>query len=317
MSEGSVAEQFREPECLDAAVAAELVEEFARGERLCAAGKALAARRVEATGTWRAEGYRSAAHWLANTSGVTVGAGFRAGELSEVQFREVAEAAASDPGAEAAPLAVASESLVKALRAQCRQVRAQSVADDAAWAAAQQVGRRLHDWTDDSGSYRGDWKLAPDMGARVRAALKDEIDQIWRAARREGRHEPRGAYAADALVNLVTRGPLRAPEVKMTTDHTAIERGYLVTGEKCEIEGIGPVPITVARAILQDARVSVLVRQGDDIRHLTSPKPTIPRRFRRRLENLWRIWRHCHRLKTYLGWRPVLDERGRRKLVPP
>lgn len=263
MSEGSVAEQLREaigaveclvarvePECLDIAVAAELVEEFARGERLCAAGKALAARRVEATGTWRAEGYRSAAHWLANTSGVTVGAAegalhavkvaeslpetavaFRAGELSEVQFREVAEAAASDPGAEAALLAAASESSVKALRAQCRQVRAQSVADDAAWAAARQAGRRLHDWTDDSGSYRGDWKLPPDMGARVRAALKDEIDQIWRAARREGRHEPRGGYAADALVNLVTRGPLRAPEVKMTTDHAAIERGYLVTGE--------------------------------------------------------------------------------------
>jgi DNA-directed RNA polymerase specialized sigma24 family protein len=46
---------------------------FARGERLCAAGKALAARGVDDCRTWQTEGFRSGAHWLATKTGATVG----------------------------------------------------------------------------------------------------------------------------------------------------------------------------------------------------------------------------------------------------
>ena len=51
-----------EPEVLEGKAAARLVEEFAEGERLGAAGKALAARRVADSGAWRATGERSPAH---------------------------------------------------------------------------------------------------------------------------------------------------------------------------------------------------------------------------------------------------------------
>ncbi|MGH9189699.1 MAG: hypothetical protein ACRD0Q_06670, partial [Acidimicrobiales bacterium] len=54
-----------EPERLRGDDAARLVDAFARGERLCGAGRALAARRVAESGTWKSSGERSAAHWLA------------------------------------------------------------------------------------------------------------------------------------------------------------------------------------------------------------------------------------------------------------
>ena len=44
---------------------------------MCAAMKALMARRVDETGVWREGGHRSAAHWVAEATGETVGAAAR------------------------------------------------------------------------------------------------------------------------------------------------------------------------------------------------------------------------------------------------
>ena len=54
-----------EPEALTADAAAGLVDTFATIEKLGAAGKALAARRVADSNLWRGAGERSAVHWLA------------------------------------------------------------------------------------------------------------------------------------------------------------------------------------------------------------------------------------------------------------
>jgi hypothetical protein len=160
-----------EPQVFDASGAARLVDVFARGERLCAAGKALAARRVDETGAWREDDARSGAHWLAARSGGTVGdaerslrtacaldelpatqAAFRAGELSTAQASEIAETASGAPGTEADLLATATEASMKVLRDECRRVRAESVADDAVWAARLHASRRLDRWKDPTGS---------------------------------------------------------------------------------------------------------------------------------------------------------------------
>ena len=66
-----------DPERFDGPRAAELFEAFGRGERVCAAAKALLARRVDETKVWRDGGYRSAAHWVAEATGETVGAAAR------------------------------------------------------------------------------------------------------------------------------------------------------------------------------------------------------------------------------------------------
>src|SRR5437667_10956914 len=115
-----------EPETMPAEAATGLVDTFATIEKLGAAGKALAARRVAASNLWRGAGERSAAHWLARRAGSSVGAAVatpesarrlgelpaldgavRAGELSPVQANEIASAAGADAGADADLVTVA------------------------------------------------------------------------------------------------------------------------------------------------------------------------------------------------------------------
>ncbi len=358
-----------DPLLLDGQDAADLLEPFGRGERVCAAAKALLARRVDETGVWRSNGHRSAAHWVAEATGETVGAAaraletaraldelpatadaFRAGQLSEVQAAEITSAAGNDPQAEAALLATAAETSVKGLRDRCREVRAGAEADDAAWARRLHMGRRGHEWTDADGTYRLEGRMAPDAGARFSAAWRAHTDRIFQEARRAGRREPRAAYAADALVALACEGPCKPVQVSVVVDSVALARGHTEPGERCEISGVGPAPVTTVRALADDSVVSVLVRDGDDISAVSKPTRTIPAKLRRALEardpicpvqgcandhfleidhivplaeggrtelaNLWRPCSHHHDLKTYFGWK-VIGENGERDLVPP
>ena len=357
------------PLALDGRRAAELFDDAARAERLCGAIKSRLARRVEETRVWRKSGHRSAAHWVADATGETVGAAsrtletaraleqlpetdaaFRAGQLSPTQAAEITSAAGADPAAESALLEAAAGTGVKGLRDRCRQVRAGAEADDAAWARRMHVERRAHSWTDPDGVYRLEARLAPDAGARFDAAWKAHTDRIFRDARRAGRREPHAAYAADALVALAGEGPCKPVEVRAVVDTSALARGHVERGERCEIVGIGPVPVKTARALLDDASVTVMTRDGDDITAVSRPTRTIPTKLRRALEtryptcgvqscandqfleidhlvpiedhgateiaNLWRLCSHHHALKTYQGWK-VVGVNGDRDLVPP
>jgi Domain of unknown function (DUF222)/HNH endonuclease len=358
-----------DPSRLDGRGATALVELAVRGERICSAIKALGARRVEETNAWREGGHRSAAHWVAEATGETVGAAgrtletaraldelpqtdaaFRAGQLSPTQAAEITSAAGADPAAEAALLETAGSTSVKGLRDQCREFRGGAEADDAAWARRLHVERRAHEWTDPDGTYRLEARLAPDAGARFSSAWRAHIDRIFQDARRAGRREPRAAYAADALVALASEGPCKPVQVGVVVDSAALARGHTKSGERCEITGVGPVPVTTARALLNDAAVTVMTRDGDDITAVSRPTRTIPIKLRRALEtryptcgvkgcanelfleidhvvpvaeggrteidNLWRLCSHHHALKTYRGWR-VVGQNGDRDLVPP
>jgi Domain of unknown function (DUF222)/HNH endonuclease len=357
------------PLALDGPRAAELFDDATRAERLCGAIKSRLARRVEETRVWRTSGHRSAAHWVAEATGETVGAAsrtletaraleqlpetdaaFRAGKLSDVQAAEIASTAVADPLAEAELLEAAGSTSVKGLRDRCREVRAGAEGDDKAWARRLHMNRRAHEWTDPDGAYRIEARLAPDAGARFSSAWRAHTDRVFCEARQAGRRESRTAYAADALVALATEGPCKPVEVRVTVDSSALARGHTATGERCEIDRVGPVPVTTARALLDDASVAVLVRDGDDVTAVSSPKRTIPAKLRRALEsrypacgvescandlflevdhvvpiaeggrtelaNAWRICSHHHQLKTYFGWK-VVGEPGNWDLVPP
>jgi hypothetical protein len=358
-----------DPALLDGSGAADLFEVFGRGERVCAAAKVLLARRVDETKVWREGGHRSAAHWVADATGETVGAAaraletaraldelpatadaFRSGQLSEVQAAEITSAAGSDPHAEAALLAAAAETGVKGLRDRCREIRAGAEENDQAWARRLHAQRRAHEWTDPDGTYRLEARLAPDAGARFSSAWRAHVDRIFRDARRAGRREPRGAYAADALVALASEGPCKPVQVGVIVDSAALVRGHTNSGERCEIKGVGPVPVATARALLEDAAVTVMTRDGNDITAVSRSTRTIPTKLRKALEaryptcgvgacandqfleidhvvpvadrgrteigNLWRLCSHHHRLKTYGGW-IVIGQNGDRDLVPP
>ena len=102
-----------EPGCLSGPDALRLLEVITEGERVLAAGRTLVAKRVEESNVWRQSGDRSAAHFIAQKTGMSVGRtqaalataerlaalpatadAFRAGALSEVQAEAVASAAA-------------------------------------------------------------------------------------------------------------------------------------------------------------------------------------------------------------------------------
>ena len=357
-----------EPGVFDATGAKRLVDLFTRAERLSVAGRGLAARRVQDGLSWKREGHRSAAHWLAASTGVSVGSAtrslqmarelealpataeaFRAGELSEAQATEIAGAATRDPSAETRLLDRARVGSYKGLRDSCREASVRA-ADDLTTAGRLHEGRAAHAWTDSDGFYRLNVSLAPDEGARLDSALRTKTDEIFRAAWRAGKREPVAAYMADAIMALLSHGPSKPMEVRLDADHAAIQRGYVEPGERCEIAGIGPIPVTIARALLNDARITVLGRHGSDITTISSPTRTIPAKLRRWLEraypvcgaegcdcserleidhivpveehgpsdqiNCWRICPHHHKLKTYYGWK-VEGPVGARRLVPP
>jgi hypothetical protein len=124
--------------------AARLVTWFTRAERLCAAGKTLAATRAAAANCHQTTGQRSAAHWLAGVTGESVGnavellrlgetlgshpgvdEAYRTGRLSPSGAKAVAGAVAVNPNSEGELLQVAEGDTLSRLRDRCLRARAE------------------------------------------------------------------------------------------------------------------------------------------------------------------------------------------------
>ena len=292
-----------EPEVLTTAAAQELVRDFAEIERLAAAGKALAARRAAQGDGWKRTGARSAADWLAKTSGSTVGAAaaalgtaeklkglpdtdaaVRNGELSPTQAEELAAAATANPAAEAELLAAAKTDTVKQFRDRCAKVRA-AARDERAHHAQLHRTRHLRSWTDREGAAHLHAKTTPELLALFHRELAPHLRGEFDRARREGRRETHDAYAHDAFFDLLrgantnttagdettatsTGGASRSSASVKTIivcDHPAWTRGHTNPGETCEIAGIGPIPVAVARALSADAFFAAVITRGTDI----------------------------------------------------
>jgi hypothetical protein len=300
-----------EPGCLDGAQARRLVEEFAEAERLAAAGKAIALRRVEQTRAWAHAGaYRDAAGWLAATTGTTVGsaravvetaarleslpeteAALRAGELSTVQANEIADAASADPSAERALLESARVDGVKGLKDRCARVKSAARDDEAAYYEAIRRRRSLRHWTDPEGAGRIDIRGPLDATAGVMAALEPYERELFEAARDSGTRERPDALAFDALVAMcddrageanAKAGPKATVVVRV--DHSAFTSGHAEPGEVCEIAGFGPIPVSVARRLSDDAFLKAIVTKGVDVLAVAHLGRTIPAHLRTAVE---------------------------------
>ena len=314
-----------EPELVSGTDAARLLGVFADIEKLAAAGKLLASRRVESSNIWRRKGHRSAAAHVAEATGTGLGPAItaleaarrlgslpatdeamRKGQLSESQVKEIAGAAAVRPEAEQELVQAAGQQPMSVLKLRCRRVRATGPDQGTTYATLRR-GRFLRHWTDHDGAVRFDARLAPDEGARLASLVGDETDRLASEARRAGADEPRKALAADALVRLACGrswsgsgngagpdpGSDSAPErtgpsgpstmVHVRVDHAALIRGRLEGGEICEIPGIGPIPVEVARRLAVDSILSVLVTDGVDVTAVAHAGRTIPAALRRAL----------------------------------
>jgi hypothetical protein len=280
-----------------------LVKIFDRMERMVAAGKSLSFGRVADTELWRRAGFRSAADWMADATGVGVGdavrvletakalehaeataEAFKAGELSPRQAKTIAVAAIVVPGFERELIAVADHLSIRELDDKARRlVRAGSVESDEHRAARARSRRVLRTWVEgDLGC--GLWKVPLAKHATLMASIDVEKERIFHQARRDGRRESAEAYGADALVAMAEKatgaGDADSPDdgrdgrrssgdvkVIVRVDHTALIRGEVGSGEICEIAGIGPVDIATVRNWVEgDAFKAAIVTDGTDIR---------------------------------------------------
>jgi hypothetical protein len=151
-------------------------------------------------------------------------------------------------------------------------------------------GRYLRSWTDRDGAVRLSARLTPDDGARLLAEVDARCDATVADAKAGGWFESTEAHRADALVDLTrsahngtgSSGP--EATIHVWVDHEALVRGRTAEGEQCEIPGIGPIPVSVARQLANDAYLKVLVTKGDDITAVAHGGRTIPARLRTALE---------------------------------
>ncbi|MGO9030032.1 MAG: DUF222 domain-containing protein [Acidimicrobiales bacterium] len=226
----------------------------------------------------------------------------RNGRLSEAQVKEIAGAAVLQPDAEQQLVEAADQQPLNVLKLRCRRVRAAGTDQSEAYEKLRK-SRYLRHWTDNDGAVRFDARLTPDEGARLVSAVKGEAARLAAEARRAGVEEPARALAADALVGLACAsrgtpadgdagdrgegsgadgdrvrcgptGPTAVVHVRV--DHEALVRGHLEPGELCEIPGIGPIPVEVARRLAVDSILSVLVTEGVDVTAVSKARRTIP-----------------------------------------
>jgi hypothetical protein len=307
-----------EPERLSGPDAARLLEVFAEIEKLAAGGKLLTARRVESSNVWRGQGHRSAAAHIAEATGTAMGPAITAleaarqlgslpatdealrdGRLSETQVKEITSAAILQPAAEQELVDAAEKHPLNVLKLRCRRIKATGRDHHDLYEAIRR-GRYLRHWTDPEGAVRLDARLTPDDGARVVAAVKVQADLLVGEVRKAGVTESHNALEADALVRLAECGsngtrrgskPGRSDDgrsgpatmVHVRVDHQALRRGHIEPGEVCEIPGVGPIPVEVARELAADSILSVLVTDGIDVTTIAHAGRTIPASLRRAL----------------------------------
>ena len=215
-----------EPERITSAQATELFGLFAELTRLGSAGQVLLGPRVAQSDAWKNEGHRSAASWVAKETGTGLGdaiatletaerlrslprttEALKCGTLSAPQVREIAAAAAGRPSAEDELLEAATTCTLKGLKDLSRRVRAvagSAQAENARYEAVRR-SRFFRHWSDPDGAFRGEFKLTPDAGARMLSSLEVRANELFDQARKAENRESPAAYAADALVDLVTR----------------------------------------------------------------------------------------------------------------
>jgi hypothetical protein len=282
--------------------AVELMEELGTITRLADGMTGRVAKRVADTQAHIQHGDRSAAELCARVAGVGTGAVKRAidnaakleslpetqaavqdGRLSARQAELIANVAVHDPSAQAELIERAADGLTS-LNDACVEARAR-VEDPIARSKRQHAARSLKMWTATDGMLEGHFRLAPEAGGGLKAAIDAQTKRVFRVERGDGAREGHDAYAADALVQLVTGESVAEKKrvgttVHVVIDHEALVRGHALPGEQCEMPGVGPVNALWVREQLGEAFVTAIIKKGRDITTVAHLSRHIPAELR-------------------------------------
>jgi len=354
-------------------------KEFDEIGRLTSAATTLLARRVDESCTWRSEGYRSAAEQLAAVSGTSVSSArsmletsrrvadqpktqraLRAGELSPAKVEVVAAAIEVAPESADQLLELAATAPLAKVKEEGLRAKA-SVGADENHARIHRERSARH-YADAGNAWHFHATGTVDDGLRFVKVFEPIVDTFFKAAYKEGREEAAEAYAFDAFIELARRAAGegagattksgKTPQLLglVRVDHEALVRGQVDGDEVCEIAGLGPIPVRVARELLGEAVVKLVLTKGVDVANVThlGRGPTVAQKtamwwqvpqcteidctrvqrieFDHREE--WRTTHHTrldegdglcghhHDLKTRFGW-ALVEGGGKRPMVPP
>jgi hypothetical protein len=304
-----------EPACLSGEQCQSLVEVMGRIERLMASGIALLSPRVIESGSYAKSGHASAPDWLSSVAGTSAGAAkdrlaageraagdprlsaaLRQGKLSAPELGVVTKAAATDPGAVETLLdLVEGEASHQELHQAAARMKAAARSKETERATRARIHANRHfRWRrDDEGGIRAEIFCDEVDWARVSPILEADTKARWKAAG-SGAGESFEAHRLDAFIDLLgrvrgdgsadggsrgggSRGGAR-PEVIVLIDAEALRRGTTSTGEICEIEGIGPVPVESATELLGEGSLRFIIKEGTDIRTVTRSSRDLARR---------------------------------------
>jgi hypothetical protein len=352
-----------EPGSVSGDQARAVVDLLAEGERATSSGIALLTPVVVETGAYAKEGHGNAVEWLGSVSGTSAGvakgrlaaaeratsdpsltAALHEGDLSAAQLKLITDAAAAAPGSVGDLLELAGGGAsLRQLNDAAAQLRAAARSREAERLRRERVHTRRHvRWHQSSeGGIRGEFSCDEVAWARVAPRLEAEARERWKRA---GNRETLEAHRLDAFIDILvgclpgTAGPSTRPHTLVVIDAEALRRGTVLGDETCEIDGIGPVSVDAARELIGEGGMQLLVRDGVDIRTVTSTRRALPQRVEAALivrdrtcvikncgkrhglqadhcridyrddgptclDNLARLCAEHHDLKTYGGWR--------------
>jgi len=276
-----------EPRLLDGTGAQRALRDVARMEAICASVKAGLAQRVAETNVWSRGGHKTPAHSVATTTGTSVGEALRllqtagrlvelpdtaeaftTGHLTQAQVHEIASAAVEAPECERELIVTAKDRNHTRLREHAARVRAAG-RDERERDRRARAQRSVRTYTDVEGVWHLHAQGAPGDGATIKARLDAETEIVFTEARKAGVRDPREAYVFDALVRISeTTAGERTPapaQVLVNVDADTLVGDTDRPGARCEIKGVGPVPVETARAYLGEGLLTILVKKGVDV----------------------------------------------------
>jgi hypothetical protein len=278
-----------EPDLLSGIDCALVADELAATEKACAAARLLAARRAVESGAHGERGFKDGASWLAQQSGTTgtqarqaletanrlgdcpdTQAALLAGEISLAQAREITEAQSETPGAEHALLPVARQGDLSQLREHAREHRlAHTAVEDLH--RQQHQSRFFRHWRDRLGMVCFNGALPPETGLPFVRRIELATSRTRRAARQDGGEasERWEVHAADALAALTGGNDAQKrsdrAELVIVCDLFAWRRGQAHDGEVCHLIDGGPIPVSLAKDLAQDAFLDAVLHDGVSI----------------------------------------------------
>jgi len=242
---------------------------------------------------------------------------FRTGSLSVERARQIASAADAFPERALSLVRGSSSKGFEELKKACEDVRdaSRSAEDEIRRHERMRRSRSCRLWKDHDGFGRIDAKLTSDAMAVVKGCLESFERDVFEVARKKDIREPKAAYMADALVSMAEaalRGPGSSPQagpegvkdpsddpaptrtvrsptrprclVRIRVDLEALRRGYSEPGDTCEIPGVGKVAVPIARAVLGESLLQMVITNGTDVSTVVSDSRYVRRALRIALE---------------------------------